>query len=208
MKAIIYIHGKDGNYLEGEQYKKNCNNYDIFGVDYKDYLPWIVQDQIKTVYEKLTIDYEHISIIANSIGAYFAMYALQNCRIEKAILISPILDMERLILDMMQWANVTEDELCKRGQIPTEFGETLSWDYLNFVRKNPIKWDIPTEILYAENDNLTSRATIDTFVASHNANLTVMKDGEHWFHTNEQIAFLDNWMKKAINHEYTRLISL
>lgn len=200
MKAIIYIHGKGGNYLEGEQYKKNCNNYDFFGVDYKEYLPWIVQDQIKAVYENLTIDYEHISIIANSIGAYFAMYALQNYRIEKALLISPILDMERLILDMMQWANVTEDELCKRGQIPTEFGETLSWDYLNFVRQNPIKWDIPTDILYAENDNLTSRATIDTFVVNHNANLTVMNDGEHWFHTNEQIAFLDNWMKKAIEH--------
>lgn len=198
MKAIIYIHGKGGNYLEGEQYKKNCSNYDIVGVDYDDYLPWIVQDQIKAVYDNLTIKYDHISMIANSIGAYFAMHALQNCAIEKALLISPILNMENLILDMMQWANVTEDELCKKGEIQTEFGETLSWEFLNFVRRNPIKWDIPTEILYAEKDNLTSRDTIDAFVINHNANLTVMNDGEHWFHTDEQIEFLDSWMKKAI----------
>ena len=113
-------------------------------------------------------------------------------------MISPILNMERLILDMMQWANVTEDELCKKGQIPTEFGETLSWDFLNFVRQNPIKWDIPTEILYAKKDDLTSRETIDAFLVNHNANLTVMNDGELWFHTDEQIEFLDSWMKKAI----------
>lgn len=198
MKAIIYIHGKGGNYLEGEQYKKNCSNYDIIGVDYDDYLPWIVQDQIKAVYDNLTMKYDHISLIANSIGAYFAMHTLQNCAIEKALLISPILNMEKLILDMMQWAKVTEDELSKKGEIPTEFGETLSWDFLNFVRRNPIKWDIPTEILYAEKDNLTSRETIDAFVVNHNAYLTLMTDGEHWFHTDEQIEFLDRWMKKAI----------
>jgi pimeloyl-ACP methyl ester carboxylesterase len=140
----------------------------------------------------------NISVIANSIGAYFAMHALRNCAIEKALFISPILNMERLILDMMKWANVTEKELCEKGEITTDFGETLSWEYLSFVRRNPIKWGIPTEILYAENDNLTSRATVDAFLISHNANLTVMNNGEHWFHTDEQIAFLDEWMKKAI----------
>ena len=31
--------------------------------------------------------------------------------IEKAMLISPIVDMERIILDMMKFENVTEDEL-------------------------------------------------------------------------------------------------
>lgn len=197
-KVIIYLHGKYGSFLESEQYKKNCVGFDIVGVDYNEFLPWVVQDQIKAVYNNLTKEYGQISIIANSIGAYFAMQTLQNCDIKKILFISPILDMEKLILDMMQWANVTEQKLCEKGEIPTEFGETLSWEYLNFVRKNPIKWDIPTEILYAQNDNLTSRMTVDTFVESHNANLTVMENGEHWFHTDEQIAFLDKWMKKAI----------
>lgn len=38
--------------------------------------------------------------------------------------------------------------------ISTAFGETLSWEYLCFVRENPITWKVPTEILYAEKDNL------------------------------------------------------
>lgn len=197
-KAIIYIHGKGGSALEAERYKKNCAGFSIFGVDYNGYLPWIVQSQIKTVYDDLARKHEHISIIANSIGAYFAMHSLQNCAIKKALFISPILDMERLILDMMQWANVTEKELFERKEISTDFGEALSWEFLSFIRRYPIKWDIPTEILYAEKDNLTSRATIDAFIAGHNANLTVLENGEHWFHTDEQIAYLDQWMEKKI----------
>ncbi|MBU9728923.1 alpha/beta hydrolase [Diplocloster modestus] len=197
-KAILYIHGKGGSHLEAEQYRKNCFGFDIFGVDYKDYFPWIVQKQIKTAYDKLHHEYEQIYIIANSIGAYFAMHTLQNSEIKKALFISPVLDMERLILDMMKWANVSETELYEKEEIPTDFGETLSWKYLCFVRENPIKWDIFTEILYAGKDNLTSRKTVDTFVDTHSANLTIMENGEHWFHTEEQIAFLDEWMKKAI----------
>lgn len=197
-KVILYIHGKNGSYMEVEQYKKNCMGFDMVGIDYQDDVPWVVQDQIRAAYDKACERYNHIYIIANSIGAYFAMHALQNCDIEKAFFISPVLDMERLILDMMSWANVSEEDLREKEEIPTDFGETLSWKYLCFVRENPIIWNVATEILYAGNDNLTSRQTVNEFVSSHNAHLTVMENGEHWFHTDEQLAFLDTWMKKAM----------
>lgn len=197
-KAILYIHGKGGSVSETEQYKKNCPGFDLIGIDYDGYFPWMVQNQIQSVYDETRKKYGHILILANSIGAYLAMQTLQNCEIEKALFISPVLDMERLILDMMSWANVSEQELCEKGEIPTDFGETLSWRFLCFVRENPIIWRTPTEILYAEKDNLTSRKTLDLFVRGHNVQLTVMKDGEHWFHTGEQLAFLDAWMKRVL----------
>ncbi len=79
--------------------------------------------------------------------------------------------------------------------IETSFGETLSWDYLSWVRAHPIKWNVATEILYGGQDNLTSRDTIDAFAKNHGANLTIMEDGEHWFHTEEQMTFLDEWLR-------------
>ena len=197
-KVILYIHGKGGSHLEAEQYKKNCSGFNIIGIDYNDYLPWIVQNQIQTAYDNVHKNYDHIYVIANSIGAYFAMHTLQACDIEKALFISPVLDMERLILDMMSWANVSETDLHEKREISTDFGETLSWEYLCFVRENPITWNVPTEILYAGNDSLISCQTINKFISNHNANLTVMENGEHWFHTGEQRAFLDVWMKKVL----------
>ena len=197
-KTIIYIHGKGGSSFEINQYKESCLGFDMIGIDYNEYLPWIVEKQIKLVYEKVEKTYEEIYILANSIGAYFAMHSLQKVNIKKALFISPILDMEQLILNMMNWANVSEETLCEKKEISTDFGETLSWKYLCFVRENPIVWNIPTEILYGEKDNLTSRETVDKFIKNHNAHLTVMENGEHWFHTKEQLIFLNNWLKQSL----------
>ena len=103
--------------------------------------------------------------------------------------------MEKLIIDMILSENITEEELYKKKEIKTSFGETLSWDYLTFARKNPIEWNIPTYILYGEKDKLTSYETILNFTNKSKANLTIMRDGEHWFHTDEQMEFLNNWIK-------------
>ena len=105
--------------------------------------------------------------------------------------------MERLIADMMIWANVTEDELKEKKEIQTTFGETISWDYLCYVRENPIIWKIPTHILYGEKDNLIPYGTILEFVQRATSTLSIMKNGEHWFHTEEQMKFLDEWIIKS-----------
>lgn len=76
--------------------------------------------------------------------------------------------------------------------------DNLSWKYLSYVRKNPVHWNIPTEILYAEKDTMTSINTITNFSKKINAKITTMCGGEHWFHTKEQMDFLDNWIKRNI----------
>ena len=193
--AVIYIHGKYGTAEEAEHYKKIFNEADIIGFEYTSEYPWDFQKEFSNFIDNIYIKYKKISIIANSIGAYFTMLSLTNKNIEKAFFISPIVDMEKLITDMMVSENITEEELYKKKKIKTSFGEILSWDYLTFARKNPIEWNIPTYILYGENDDLTSYETILNFTNKSKANLTIMKGGEHWFHTDEQIEFLNNWIK-------------
>ena len=46
----------------------------------------------------------------------------------------------------------------------------------------------------SERDDLTPLETIQAFAEKHNARLTVMEGGEHWFHTDEQLRFLDKWL--------------
>ena len=193
--VVIYIHGKYGTVEEAEYYKKFFNEADIIGFEYISEYPWDFQKEFSNFINNIYTKYKKISIIANSIGAYFTMLSLTNKNIEKAFFISPIVDMEKLITDMMVSENITEEELYKKKKIKTSFGEILSWDYLTFARKNPIEWNIPTYILYGENDDLTSYETILNFTNKSKANLTIMRDGEHWFHTDEQIEFLNNWIK-------------
>ena len=196
-KAIIYVHGKGGSALEAERFKKNCPGFKMIGVDYREYLPWIVEKQVRETYEKLTSKYDQIFLLANSIGVYFSMLALQNLPIKRALFISPILDMEKSITDALKENNLTEIDLKNQQEI-TLGRKILSWKYLQFVREHPITWQTETEILYGQKDDHTSREVLNDFIENHNAHVTIMKNGEHWFHTKEQLAFLDNWMQKTV----------
>ncbi len=197
-RLVIYIHGKGGNAIEAEHYKPLFNNSTVIGFDYKSQTPQEAKKEFSEFFDLCSNGYDSVIIIANSIGAFFAMNSLSGKHIEKALLISPIVDMEKLISSMMIQANVTEDELHQRKEIPTDFGETLSWEYLCYVREHPLTWDIPTCILYGESDGLTSFETMSAFAHKIGASLTVMKDGEHWFHTDEQMHFLDDWIKSSV----------
>ena len=194
--AVLYIHGKGGSAAESKHYKALFPDDEMIGLDYQTFTPWETGAEIHTAVEKLKTEHESIILVANSIGAFFSMSAGIDSMIRKAYFISPIVDMEKLIGDMMLWANVTEEELKAKGVIRTDFGEDLSWDYLCYVRSHPIVWEVPTQILYGENDNLTSYETVCAFANNHHAALTVMENGEHWFHTAEQMRFLDNWIRK------------
>ena len=198
-KLVLYIHGQGGSAAESEHYTALFPGRRVIGLDYRTFSPWETGAEIAEAVKRLRDEYETITLIANSIGAFFAMNAGIDGEIRKAYFISPVVDMEQLIRDMMARAGVTEAELEARGVIATDFGEELSWQYLCFVREHPIRWDVPTEILYGSEDMLTDRETMERFAGDHGARLTVMEDGEHWFHTNEQMRFLDRWIMTGEN---------
>lgn len=197
MTAILYIHGKGGSAAECEHYKPLFPNSAVTGLDYQTFTPWEIAKEIRIAVGELKRQYGNVILIANSIGAFFSMNAGIDDMVQKAYFISPIVDMEQLISDMMKRAKITEQELESKGTIHTPFGEDLSWDYLCHVRNHPIHWRVPTRILYGSNDHLISRESICDFANKHHASLTIMEGGEHWFHTEEQMLFLDNWIKNS-----------
>ncbi len=195
MNAVLYIHGKGGAASESEHYRPLFPDHEVIGLDYRTSTPWEAGSEIRAAVEGMKSKYDTIVLIANSIGAFFCMNAGIDKMILKAYFISPVVDMEKLIGGMMDLAGVTEAELRARGVIPTGFGEALSWEYLSYVRNHPIVWEAPTLILYGSRDEVTSFETISGFAEKHRAALTVMEDGGHWFHTEEQMGFLDEWIR-------------
>nr|WP_319472229.1 alpha/beta hydrolase [uncultured Sphaerochaeta sp.] len=209
-KAVLYIHGKHGSKEELDRLRPllQTKEYDGYAIDLPghgqstedlvSFTPWGTKPLLQTSFGMLSREYTQVTLVANSIGCYFSMHALQGNPIDNALFISPILSMERLITDMIAWAGITEAALQKKKEFHTEFGEILSWDYLQYVRNNPSNWKIPTSVLYAGHDMMTSRDTIDSFISAHNAALTVYEEGDHWFHTPEQLEFLDQWLLKQL----------
>ena len=197
---VVYIHGKGGSAGEAEHYRPLFPDCDVVGLEYRGSAPWDAGREIEKEIRALKAGYDSIILIANSIGAYFSMNADIDDLIEKAFFISPVVDMEKLIAGMMSRAGVTEATLRSRKTIQTSSGEELSWDYLSYVREHPVEWNAPTEILYGSEDALTDCGTIRSFSLERGAGLTVMEGGEHWFHTEEQLRFLDDWIKSKKDH--------
>lgn len=198
--VILYVHGKGGSADEAEHYKSLFPEMDVFGLNYKTDSPWETNMEIEKCVENLKEKYARIILIANSIGAFYSMNADICKSIDHAFFISPMVDMETLISNMMVWANVSEDDLKREKVIKTDFGEDLSWEYLCYVKENPVKWTVPTDILYGSADHLQSIESIRNFADRTGSSLTVLKDGEHWFHTEDQMKFLDEWIRTARNH--------
>jgi len=194
-KAVIYVHGRNGSADEADHYRRFFDEtYDVIGFDYKSEIPWEAKEEFCDYFNTIGKNYKNVLLIANSIGAYSSLISLSEKNIEKALFISPIVDMEKLILDMMKLADVTEAELKKEQVITLPFSRILSWKYFSYAKDNRITWNVPTSILYGEKDHITSLETITSFANKINARITVMPDGEHWFHTREQMEFLDNWI--------------
>ncbi|MCT4507188.1 MAG: alpha/beta hydrolase [Tepidibacter sp.] len=141
----------------------------------------------------------NISVFACSIGAYFSLLAYKNVKLKQCLFLSPVVNMERIIKNMMTWFNVSESRLKEEKEIPTPTGQTLYWDYYCYVKENSIDiWNNSTSILYGSEDNLCEFDALCEFMNSFNCNLQVMQNGEHHFHTEEQLQFFRQWLNKNI----------
>jgi len=142
-----------------------------------------------------------ISLFACSIGGYFSLLAYHEFSIRKSFFLSPVVNMQEVIENMMSAFQISEKQLQNEKRIPTPIGKILDWDYYTFVKQHPINfsWESPVYILYGAKDILSSKEEIEGFTQKYNANLTILEDAEHYFHTTEDLNFFEEWANKMLN---------
>ena len=179
-KVFLFVHGLHGHKEEALAFAEVTvpKGYQVLGIDLPvERRPWEVLPLLNDICDYLYDNWQSVSVRANSIGSWFTLLAFQSKKVEQALLVSPILDMKRFIELMPQ----RED------------------DYYEWVVNNPItSWAAPTYILRPEVDLIVSEEVGHDFISQHQCQVTIMPDGEHWFHTPEQLAFLKAWEEKTI----------
>lgn len=143
--------------------------------------------------------WKRLSLMAVSIGAWFSMAAFCRDPIDMTLFVSPIPDMAALIAKMAEAAGGGLPELESKGRLESPSGETLEWErYLHAKRFSGIEWKSPTSILFGGGDEMTTRGEIEEFAKRNGCHLAVMENGEHWFHTPEQLDFMREWIRGRI----------
>ena len=210
-QVCLFLHGQSGHKEEGERFAQIANpkGWQVVAIDLpqhgqrqggaEPFLPWVVVPELEQVWQELQGRWKRIALRANSIGAWLAMLALAGKPVDTCLFVSPVVDKENQNQTMMTWAGVTEERLEREREIPTDFGQTLSWDYLKYVRQHPVHaLSAHTNILYGDQDNLVPQPVVECFARAEGAHLTVYPGGEHWFHTPEQMKVMGTWEERCL----------
>ena len=159
---------------------------------------WNGVSDLRTISDYAFTNWERVSLYACSIGAYFSLNAYNTMPFEKALFQSPIVDMERLVKNMMLWSGVTEAELESKKEIPSPV-DTLRWDYYQYIISHPItQWNISTAILYGGKDNLQPEESVRAFAEKFGCSLTVSENSEHPFMAQSDALIVENWLCRNI----------
>lgn len=154
---------------------------------------------LKQVMEYAKANYDEINLWACSMGAYFSLLTYKDEMLKRCLFLSPVVNMKVIIDNMMLWNNTTEEELKTKQEIRTNFGQTLYWDYYEYVKENPItNWDKSTYILYGDKDNMQERSIIQEFANKFQSELAIVEEGEHYFHTKEQLEIYQKWLNETV----------
>ncbi len=128
-KVFIAVHGnmsnKEDAVIQILAEEANQKGYQVLSFDLpehgertNDNTPCKVQfcvSELSIIMNYAKEHWKEVSVFACSIGAYFSLLAYQNDVIEKALFLSPVVNMERIIENMMKWFNVTPELLQKRN---------------------------------------------------------------------------------------------
>ncbi|RGY98725.1 alpha/beta hydrolase [Clostridium sp. AM58-1XD] len=212
-KGIIAVHGNMSNKADIPikifAEKAVSKGYQVLSFDLPEHgdrkeegIPCKVQYGVKdlrTIMAYAKGNWNELSLFANSLGAYFSLLAYKEEQLKKAWFLSPVVDMQRMIENMMKWFHVTEERLESEQAVPTPAGQMLYWDYYCYVKEHPVEaWKAPTSILYGSRDDMCEIDTITKFTDAFSCSLKTLPEAGHYFHTPEQLAELEVWISETM----------
>lgn len=210
-RLIIAVHGdmsnKEDKVIELLAESAISKNYSVLSFDLPEHgdrknnhdyecNPSHCVSDLRAVYSYVSALSAEIDLFACSIGVYFSLLALHGSSIRKALFLSPVVNMERIIKVMMTGFGVTEERLEREQKIPLPIGKILDWSYYTYVKQHPVNfsWNSSIAILYGSRDALSPREEIEAFSHQCKARLTLLADGEHYFASNEQLSSYKEWL--------------
>lgn len=162
-------------------------------------------EDAKTIAEYTFKNWAYVSLYGCSLGAQICLQTFCNDTVfpfEDAIFLSPIIDMNYLIDQMMEWFNISEYQLRNQKFIETPI-DVLTIDQYDFYRTHPISiWPFQTNILFGAKDNLQNQRIHSEFLESFGGILTISDTSEHPFMAPDDRNILTNWYRMTLSENH------
>ena len=81
-QIVVYVHGKGGSAEEAEHYQALFPDSEVIGFDYHAQTPWEAKEEFPAFFAQQWKGCGRLTLIANSIGAFFALSALDETLVD------------------------------------------------------------------------------------------------------------------------------
>ena len=83
-QIVVYVHGKGGSAEEAEHYKFLFPDSEVIGFDYRAQAPWEAREEFPQFFAAQRARCGRLTLIANSIGAFFSLLSLDETLVDAA----------------------------------------------------------------------------------------------------------------------------
>ena len=136
-----------------------------------------------------------ISLLAISVGAYAALCDTPSGTFERAWLVSPLLDLERYVRDVMSTYSVTDERLEAKTVINTPRA-SLSWPDLCFLTEHPVRLDMPSWTIRGSRDDVVPMEALSRFLSAPGAELVEIAGGPHFLGEPPYLDTVASWFEQ------------
>ncbi len=178
-------------------------------------IPHHCKNDLLAVYEHAKAQSEKISMFSVSMGAFYTMLAYPDLKgVERIMFLAPILNAIRMVeglqavlgisdeyLNQVGTIYLTDEQRHKVGEIPLPKGQTVDWDYKQYVLRHAVDSLEPhcgIDIVYGVHDAMSKSGEAEEFVTRYGGTVSYLDDCEHYFHDREQLQKMSEWLREKL----------
>ena len=207
-RAVVGVHGQFSNKLDpvmaqcGEVIASRGDQLITFDLpthgdrrDDKVFNAMVTSPEVRAFAQLARSQSTEVGLLASSIGAYFSLCDTPTGTFERAWLVSPLIDLEYYIRDVMAEHSVTDEQLEAETVIDTPRA-VLEWPYLRFVEEHPARLDIPSWTIRGDQDEVVPLDALSRFVSAPGVELVQIEGGQHFLGQPPHLETVVAWFKE------------
>ena len=207
-RAVVGVHGQFSNKLDpvmaqcGEVIASRGDQLITFDLpthgdrrDDKVFNAMVTSPEVRAFAQLARSQSTEVGLLASSIGAYFSLCDTPTGTFERAWLVSPLIDLEYYIRDVMAEYSVTDEQLEAETVIDTPRA-VLEWPYLRFVEEHPARLDIPSWTIRGDQDEVVPLDALSRFVSAPGVELVQIEGGQHFLGQPPHLETVVAWFKE------------
>ena len=153
-----------------------------------------------TVYSRVQRSGAQVCAFACSLATYVLMLLYPQMVLSKCLLLSPIVEPERVLRDSMRESHVTQEQLRLEGGVHLADGRYVSWEDFCFVCEHELRFapKCPISIFTGALDTFCPPTELEAFASHYGAQVQLLPGVGRGLMTQTELDMFSQWLRREL----------